>query len=327
MWRNGTKPGDKMKTRGHSKTRYIFGPGPSRRLGRSLGVDLAPHKTCTLDCVYCECGKTTRLTLDQGRYTPALLLKAELDECLSRGPELDYITFSGAGEPTLNEELEAIIRFIKTAHPGRRIAVLTNGTLLHRPGVRSQLRDADLVIASLDAASEKAFQRINRPHPDLNLTEIIEGIAAFGRRFAGKLWVEIFIVPGINDTETELKKIKDAVADVAPDKVQLNTLDRPGTESWVKPAAEAELVQIAEYLDGAEIVKHTGSPRIAQGPGVDIRDSLLATISRRPCTAEDIAQVLGLPVAEADSHIRTLVEKGEVGEKVMPRGVFYFARP
>ena len=189
-------------------TGYIFGPVPSRRLGRSLGVDLVTHKTCTLNCVYCECGKTTRLTLKRNPYVPGDDLRKELGRLLSTEPALDFITFSGAGEPTLNSDIGEIIRFIKTDYPQYKVALLTNGTLLYQPEVRAQLFGADLIVASLDAATETTFLRINRPHPELEVSQIIDGLAVFRKQFAKSFWIEIFIVPGVNDNESELEKIK-----------------------------------------------------------------------------------------------------------------------
>jgi len=308
-------------------TGHIFGPVPSRRLGRSLGVDLVTHKTCTLDCVYCECGKTTRLTLGRNEYVPAGDLRKELSDVLSTGPKLDFITFSGAGEPTLNSDIGKIIRFLKTEYPQYKVALLTNGTLLYRPDVRAQLLGADLVVASMDAASEKPFSRINRPHPGLNVSRMIDGLAVFRKQFVKLFWIEIFIVPGLNDNESELKQIKDALAIIKPDRIQLNTLDRPGTESWVEPADEVQLNDIVEYLDHVEVIRYV-RPDQKQQIQVDGRyRALLSTIKRRPCTAEDVAQILGLQESEVNPYLESLLTQRKIVRKIMPRGVFYSAGP
>ncbi len=319
-----------MTNKQQSTFKYIFGPVPSRRLGRSLGVDLVPHKTCTLNCVYCECGKTTHLTLQRDEFVPATELKNELSTFLSNNPKLDFITFSGAGEPSLNSSIGEIIRFIATKYPQYKVALLTNGTLLYQPAVREQLLEADLVIASLDAASKEGFHRVNRPHPKLNLSEIIDGLVSFKQQFNNTFWIEIFILPDVNDSSNELKQLKNALAAINPDKIQLNTLDRPGTESWVKPADASELADIAEYLFHAEIVKYNrphGSDRNNQIRMKDITQSLLSTIKRRPCTAQDISQVLGLNLRVVNKHLLTLVEKGQIGKYNMERGIFYAAKP
>ena len=174
----------------------------------SLGVDLVPHKTCTLDCVYCECGPTTHLTIKRREYVALKQIKAELDAFLTRNSALDCITFSGAGEPTLYSGLGEIIRYLKTAYPQHKLALLTNGTLLGRSIIRKEISMLDVVKVSLDAAAENTFKRINRPHPGLALKSITDGLTAFSKGFDKQLWIEVFLVPGCNDSEVELKGIK-----------------------------------------------------------------------------------------------------------------------
>ena len=222
------------------KFKHLFGPVPSRRLGVSLGIDLVPHKTCTLNCVYCECGRTADLTLDRKEYVPTDEILNELKHYLDESPALDYITFSGSGEPMLHIKISEIINFLKNNYPGYKVAVLTNGTLFYNKWVRGEVKNADILIPSLDAASNEIFKKINRPHEKLNLKEIINGLAELCREFSGVIWLEIFIVPGLNDTDSELQKIKNIIEKINPDKVQLNTLDRPGTENRVMPTKKQE---------------------------------------------------------------------------------------
>ena len=198
-------------TKQPSGYKHIFGPVPSRRLGISLGVDLVPHKTCTLNCVYCECGKTTNLTLKRKEYIPVKLIREELKDFFSYNPTLDFVTFSGSGEPTLNSNIGEIIRFLKADYPQFKQALLTNGTLLNIDSVQKQILDIDIVIASLDAASEQGFKCINRPHEKLELNKIIDGMVSFKEKFKNRFWIEILVVPGINDKKIELQKIKNAL--------------------------------------------------------------------------------------------------------------------
>lgn len=256
--------------------KYIFGPVPSRRLGISLGVDLMPHKTCTLNCVYCECGKTTHLTLKRKEYVSIKLIQEELKSFLSGDPELDFITFSGSGEPTLNTGIEEITGFIKSDYPQYKVALLTNGTLLFRSDVRKQIRDVDILIASLDAASEKNFISINRPHPELELSRIIDGLIFLKEEFKNRLWIETFIIPGLNDNKIELKKIKKVLKSINPDRIQLNTLDRPGTERWVAPADKKVLMNIAEALNKTEIITLADSGPEPENSKGDCLDGLPA---------------------------------------------------
>ena len=177
----------------------------------SLGVDIVPHKTCTLDCVYCESGKTTRLTVERKAYVPLKRVKAELTAFLASGPQLDFVTFSGAGEPTLHSGLGELVGFIKATFPQYKLALLTNGSLFYRSDVQDEVLDLDLVKVSLDAVCENNFRRINRPHRELELSHIIEGLIAFRNKFTKQFWIEVFLVPGYNDGESELKEIKKVV--------------------------------------------------------------------------------------------------------------------
>ncbi|MBU0986323.1 MAG: radical SAM protein [Proteobacteria bacterium] len=312
-----------MKKKQDMVYRYIFGPVPSRRLGRSLGLDIIPHKTCTLDCVYCECGRTTHLTVERKEYTPLGRIKKELETFLSPGPELDFITFSGAGEPTLHNGIKEIIRFLKTAYPEYKLALLTNGTLFNNSDTRSEILDLDLVKISMDAVYKKNFRRINRPHRDLELTGIIEGVMALRKVFKKKFWVEVFLVSGYNDSDVELKQIRNVLNMLAPDRIQLNTLDRPGTEPWVKPVDAKVLTEIADYLYSAEVITYFKAEHNIQTVAEDFDECLLATVKRRPCTADDIARVLDVDLNLVQRHLYALTKNGAITQKEMPRGIFY----
>lgn len=236
------------------KGNFIYGPCRSRRLGISLGVDLIPHKTCSLDCLYCECGQTTLLTQERREYLPTTKIMSALSRILQYEPALDYITFAGSGEPTLHQEIGQIIRFLKENYPGYPVAVITNATLLQDPQVIDDIRQADLIIPSLDAVSQTVFEKINRPVAGLTSAGIIQGIKALRQSFSGRLWLEIFIIPGLNDTDDELDLFRQVLSTIAFDKVQLNKLDRPGAVDWIKTASPQRLQQIAAYLGQGEII-------------------------------------------------------------------------
>ncbi len=309
------------------KNKYLFGPVPSRRLGVSLGIDLVPFKTCTLDCVYCECGSTTNLTVDRMEYFTTEEIIEELGAYLQERPVLDYITFSGSGEPTLHSGLHVIIDFLKDHYSPYRIAVLTNGTLMTQSDVRSQLRRADLVIPSLDAASEQVFRKLNRPHKSLVCAEILSGLTKFGREYPGELWLEIMVVPGLNDTELELGLLKEAIREIGPDRVQLGTLDRPGAEKWVKAASEKDLQAITAFLGGAEIMGKYASYKPIGSSGRDREKDILTVLRRRPCTPEDIAHILQLRLVEVHKILRVLLEADRIESVKQARGEFYRIRP
>ena len=306
--------------------RYLFGPVPSRRLGRSLGIDLVPQKTCTFDCAYCECGRTTVLTLERREYVPTGRVIAELDDCLAKAPDIDYVTFAGSGEPTLHSGIGDIISFIKDRYPRYRVAVLTNGALFVDPDVRAALMRADLVVPSLDAVSEDIFRDINRPSPGITAGQVVAGLIAFSREFPGVIWLEVFIVPGKNDTDEELLRLRDAVAAIAPDRVQVNTLDRPGTDIRVRRASPRTLERARTIIGGNAEVIGAASCEPATAPEMrDVADMLLATLRRRPCTVADLSRISGLRPAEVTKHLRILEEKGAVEPVREQRGVFYRA--
>jgi wyosine [tRNA(Phe)-imidazoG37] synthetase (radical SAM superfamily) len=226
----------------------VFGPKRSRRLGRSLAVDVIPRKTCPLDCVYCELGRTDHLTLERKEYVRADAVLEELREVLrNQEGEIDYITLSASGEPTLNSKLGEIIREIKrmTTIP---VAVLTNGVLLFREDVRKDLLAADVVLPSLDAVSDHAFEAINRPHGRLDIEEVIDGLIAFRREFTGQIWLEILLVKGINDTPEELALLKSASERIGPDIIHLNTVVRPPAEGWARRVEVEDLRRIRRYF-------------------------------------------------------------------------------
>ncbi|MBW1895645.1 MAG: radical SAM protein, partial [Deltaproteobacteria bacterium] len=204
------------------KKNFVYGPVPSRRLGRSLGVDLVPHKVCSYDCIYCQLGSTKQTTIERKPYLPANEILDQVREKLKKGIDADYITLAGSGEPTLNTEIGLLIHEIKqlTETP---VAVLTNGSLLGNSQVRESLMEADVVLPSLDAHDEEGFQTINRPHSEIRLEAVLEGLSTFGKEYPGQIWLEVFILDGINATPTDATQFKQLVESVKPQKVHINT--------------------------------------------------------------------------------------------------------
>lgn len=304
------------------KYRHLFGPVPSRRLGVSLGVDLIPFKTCTLNCIYCECGKTTNCTVERKEYVPLKEVFEELKDYLDKKPQLDYITFSGSGEPTLHSGIDQVIGFLKDNYPRYRICLLTNGTLLNDRRLREQIKGVDLIIPSLDAATESCFQRINRPQRDLRCARVIEGLISLRREYRGEIRLEIFIAPGINDTPEELAAIKAAVEKIKPNRIQLGTLDRPGTEEWLEAADYQSMREISAYLGGAEIIgTFEPGPRISCFEDSHSRQ-IMQILLRRPCTVSDLQVLLNLRPAEIHKYIRPLLARGKVEIEHGERGAF-----
>lgn len=305
--------------------KYLFGPVPSRRLGISLGVDLVPHKVCSLDCVYCECGATTKLTLDRKEYILYDKVIKELDHYFIHNPDPDYITFSGSGEPTLNIRLGDVLDFIKERKRDIPVAVLTNGTLLHQKQVRRDLLRADVVLPSLDAASEETFRKINRPYHKLKLYDYIHGLELFRKEYTGKLWLEVLIIPGYNDGEKELQSLKEAFHKIRPDMIQLNTLDRPGTMDDLRAATQTELQGIVNFwqLENVEIIAKPPKRKDIKSYRKDTETAILETISRRPCTLLDLAEILGLHANEVNKYLDVLEADNKVKPVRQERGIFY----
>jgi len=300
------------------KYRYIFGPVPSRRLGLSLGIDIIPYKTCTLNCIYCECGRTTKLTLRRKEWVPTKQILKEIKLYLSKKPEIDFVTFSGSGEPTLHKDLGKMIDFIKKNFPHYKVAVLTNGTLLYRKSVRKALLNADVVVPSLDAATKKAFKKINRPHKGLDLKRIIKGIADFKKEYKGKVFLEIFVVPDINTDTEQLKALKKAVEEIKPDKIQINTLARPPAESWVKKPTNMEIKRVRKFLKKAHTIP-SSTKKAKKKQEINIPHQIYALVFRRPVTIEDIGNAFHLSRRQTQKYIRQLLKN----KKIFKRGNFF----
>ena len=306
---------------------YLFGPVPSRRLGRSLGVDLVPHKTCSLNCIYCECGRTTDLTIERAEYVPTMEVIAELTRFLSEKPQIDYITFSGAGEPTLHIGLGDIVSFLKTDFSDYKIALLTNGSLFYQEGLRKEVVAIDLILPSLDAVDEEVFEKINRPHHQIKVAQIISGLAELKKSQQGLMWLEVFIVPEINDHEDHIKKLKHAIHRIKPDLVQLNSLDRPGAEKWVKRATQHQLEIIAEKLEWrTEIIAKFPDRKENKAYLTNIESAIIEIIKRRPCTIEDLVQTLGLHAHEVNKYVDVLIKANRIYSQQMERGLFYWTK-
>ena len=304
---------------------YLFGPVPSRRLGVSLGIDLVPHKTCSFNCIYCECGKTTDLTTERAEFYPTDAIIREIDDYLSNQPNLDFITFSGSGEPTLHSGIGRIARHIRENFPEYRMALLTNGSLFTDPAVRAEAADIHVIVPSLDAVSESVFQKIDRPCPSVTAAAVISGLRSLRKEFSGEIWLEIFIIPGLNDTDEELLFLRDAIAEIRPDRVQLNALDRPGIADWITVPTAEEMERIADSLGfpGIEVVGGLSSRSDIASFSQDVHESILGTIRRRPCTMDDLSRILGLHPNEIRKYTDTLLAEGLIGEKTEERGTFF----
>ncbi|MFN2138693.1 MAG: radical SAM protein [Candidatus Promineifilaceae bacterium] len=273
----------------------VFGPVPSRRLGQSLGIDTIPPKTCNWNCIYCQLGRTRPVTNERRVYVDDKHVLAQVQEALDRHQpgEIDWITFVGSGEPTLHSGLGRLITAVKTL-TNIPVAVITNGALLYLPEVRLALRAANAVLPSLDAGTPDLYRRINRPHPDVTFDRLIEGLIAFREVYDGKLWIELMLLDGINDSEASLREIANLLKRIAPDEVHINLPTRPPAETWVKPAGTAAIVRAQAILSDVARVVHPASGAFDLSGCTSIVDAILAIITRHPMSENELQEALAI---------------------------------
>lgn len=307
------------------KMKYIFGPVSSRRLGHSLGIDPFTVKTCNYNCIYCEVGPSPPVPCQRLEYTPVSEIINEISAFVAAdfyGRDVDVCTISGSGEPTLHSGLGRLIGYIKE-NVGRPVVVLTNGSLFYRNDVREDLAAADIVIPSLDSARADSFRRINRPGPGLNLEEMIEGLARFKKAFAGELWLETLFVQGINDSEEDIAALREAAARIAPDRIQLNSVARPPSESYALPLDVEGLEAIGRLLPGQVDIIGGVKKGKARGRNEADKDEILRLLQRRPCTAEDICDALNLTPSAAEKELINLKMEGQLKISRHGGGIYF----
>lgn len=308
-----------------AKSKYLYGPVPSRRLGRSLGVDIIPSKTCTLDCIYCQLGKTTCKTLERKEYVPVDDVLSELKRLLDTGLKPDYITIGGSGEPTLHSGLGRIIRGIKkfTTIP---VTVLTNGTLFFMPEVRADCIAADVILPSLDAGDQKTFDSVNRPHEQIKFDTFIDGLCTLRAEYTGQIWLEVFCIEHFNTDNPQLEKIAEAIKRIRPDRVHLNTAVRPTSEPGVKKVTAEKLESIARVLaPNCEVIADFVSSH-CQRITDDVSQTLLSMLKRRPCSLDDVCSSLGLDADDALRYLRGLEMKNVIRSENKEGQTFFRAR-
>lgn len=304
--------------------RYLFGPVPSRRFGRSLGVDLSRPKTCSLDCIFCQLGRSSMKSVDRKEYVPTEMVLAELKDWISTDGRADYITLSGSGEPTLHSRFGDVLKFIRE-HTAVPALLLTNGTMLHHPEVRTAACQADTVKASLSAWDDLSYRRINRPHPALRFDTLVEGEKAFRKEYTGTFFLEVFLVRGINTAPDDIKRIAALTREIAPDRVQLNTAVRPPAEEVVAALNREELKQISTFFDPeAEII---AASELTDGdPLSRNQDAILAMLRRRPCTADDIAGAFTMHMNEVSKYLGILIRNKRIVTEHR-NGLVYYTVP
>lgn len=284
--------------------KYFYGPVQSRRLGLSLGVDLCIEKQCTLDCLYCQVGRTSKLTIDRFKQIDLELFKGELRELLTQHPDLDYITFAGSGEPTLHKDFDLICESIKAIAPNVKLALITNSTLLTDPQVRTEIKCIDLLVPSLDAARQSSFEKINRPQEDLKVVNIINALESIKNDSNIEMWLEVMLLGGVNDSLDDLLALKDAVLQIKPDKVQINLPVRPTLDPVSFPEQKTVDELISLLKDHVEIIcDNKIEDNVSKSE--DIENSVLGYVSRRPASYEDLSALVELD----DAALKELIDK------------------
>ncbi len=310
------------------KLKHVYGPVPSRRLGRSLGVDLIPYKACTYDCIYCQLGRTTRKTVTREPFVPIESILAEVRHRLDTGDRPDCVSLAGSGEPTLHSGIGDLIRGLK-AMTDVPVVVLTNGSLLWMDEVRQALMAADLVLPSLDVGDERLFQDVNRPHPSLSFERMVAGIASFTREFPGQVWLEVLLIGGITGMESEVKKIAEHVRTIAPARVQLNSVNRPPAEEYATCLSRERLAALGRFFpDPVDVISDgpaDGGPLEAEASCDDAE--ILALLGRRPCTPDDVARGLGLHAPDVVKKLNGLLLAGKARTMQADGRLYYVASP
>jgi len=307
--------------------KYVFGPVPSRRLGQSLGIDTIPLKTCNWNCVYCQLGRSVPLTNQRQEYYPREKILLEIRQALEAHTAggIDWITFVGSGEPTLHSGLGWLIQEVKglTDLP---VAVITNGSTLYQQDVRSDLGAADAVLPTLDAGKPWLYQKINRPHPEITLERLLEGMRAFRDGYAGQLWVEVMLVCGLNDTEIALTDIAAALQTIQPDEIHLNLPTRPPAETWVRPTDDAGLLRAQAILGATARVVHPASGSFDVSGAADLNEAIVGILTRHPMREDELIRTLDESHQDVHQALSRLASSGRA-QVVERYGVRFWGGP
>lgn len=292
-------------------SRHVFGPVPSRRLGFSLGVDIIPGKYCCFDCIYCQIGKTTNHEIERKSFFDPYKIINEVMEKVSTKEHIDYISFSGSGEPTLNSDLGLMIDEIKrSVHIP--VSVITSGALLYQEDVRKDLLSADVVLPSLDAVSEDIFRYINRPHLMIEIQSIISGLKLLRKEYQGQIWLEIMLVKDINDDEEELQKIKEVIDSIRVDKIQLNTVTRPPSEEITGKLTRDELEKARAFFGSTCEIISTFEKMPVQHEEKEWARNVLDILKRRSLSLDDIVKITGVSFYKAKNRLKLMENEGQI---------------
>jgi len=288
---------------------YAYGPVPSRRLGRSLGVSSIPHKTCSYNCIYCQLGQTSKLSVKRESFYPKEDILSDIEKVMNPA-NVDYITFVGDGEPTLCKDLGWLIRSCKQKWQ-IPVAVITNGSLLFMEDVRQDLKSSDVVLPTLDAGSEEVYRTLNRPHASIGFEEMLQGQVDFRKEYPGKIWLEVMLVKDVNDSDESLMEIKDAIEQVKPDRIYISVPIRPPAKPGVRPPEPGRIIRAHEILGTTLDLTDRESGEFGLDNFPDLRTTIIEICSRHPLREEQARDIEGrFPGAES---IDTMLSDGSLG--------------
>lgn len=294
--------------------KHVFGPVPSRRLGQSLGIDPVPFKTCNWNCVYCQLGRSKPLVNERREYFPREEILAEVEQALAahKPGEIDWVTFVGSGETTLHTGIGWLIQQVRSS-THLPVAVITNGSLLFQPTVRVELSAADAVMPSLDAGNTRLYRQINRPDPRLSLERLVEGLIAFRKEYAGKLWVEVMLVRGLNDSEVALDEIAAALIRIQPDEIHILQPTRPPAETWVQPSDAEGLLRARTILGEIARVVYPRAGSFDFRGAESLEEAVIGIMTRHPMREDELLKTLEhLSPQEVTAILANLQASGKV---------------
>ncbi len=288
--------------------KFTFGPVPSRRLGQSLGISPIPAKTCSLSCVYCQLGTTDKLSIERKSFYPKEVIWDDIKQFKNHS-EIDFITFVGDGEPTLNKDIGWLINKCRD-HFDKPVAVITNGTMLFLNEVRNDLMNADVILPSLDAGNEDTFKRINRPHGRLDFNSMIDGLISLRKEYTGQIWLELMLIKDVNDTDEALFELRNIINRISPDRVYLLTPTRPPVESWVKPSERDRIERAHEIIENAISIYVKEKGEFDHSLYKNAHDAILEIGSRHPLRLEQ-AEMIGSQFGET-GIVEKMIDGNEI---------------
>jgi len=317
-----------MTTASPTKLRSVFGPVLSGRLGRSLGLDLLGARICSFDCLYCEVGRTDTKTVKRAAYVKPEAILAELAAHKAEGPSpVDAVTLGGLGEPCLNDGMAAIIAGAKAVYPGVPVAILTNSSLLWQDAVRADLMGADIVLPSLDSLVPGEFARLNRPAPEITLEMVKNGLLRFREQFSGRIYLEVLLADGINDSPENLEALRQFRRLCRPDRIDVVSLSRPGAYPEAKPASARAMENFRRVLCSSPapgaLDGHGPSGLLSAGAPPALEDAVLGSLRRRPQTASQLARALGSTDEEVGRTLGALADRGRIVARDQLGAIFY----